>query len=146
MFNLLTEHVKKGAMREYRVRLAIAVCVFVFVEVLLAWSGGIFSFAALREEGKHLASESETLHSARVLTEETALIGEVKETKARLGFLASPPSFQLAEAVSAFTSLRTVGIQLIALSALPYREGGWTISASGVAATRDFCKRKRYFV
>ena len=137
MFNLLTEHAKRGAMREYRARLITVLCVFVGAELLLAASGGVFSFVALREEGKRLASELEVLHSTRALTEETVMIEEVKKTKARLGFLVSPHPIQVAEAVSAFASLRTAGIHLVAINVILNAEIEWTISVSGVAATRD---------
>ena len=137
MFNLLTEQAKKGAAREYRMRLMIVSYAFICAELLLAASGGILSFTALRAEGKHLGSVSDALHSARALADEAALLGEVKTTKARLALLAPSSAVSSADAVSAFAFLRTKGIRLAAIGAAPRPGGGWTISTSGVAATRD---------
>lgn len=137
MFNLLTEQAKKNAVAEYRFRLAVALCIFASAEILLALAGGAFSFVALREEGERLEGDAVVQERARDARAGAELISSVRQTSARLEVLAKGASASLAPALSALVSLRSAGIKIVALTAFPASENKWSVSASGIAATRD---------
>lgn len=137
MFNLLTERAKKNAAQEYRFRLAIVICLFIAAEICFAALGGIFSFIALKNEDTDLAQEVAMLHHTDGHATSTALIATVTKLKARLALLGAPPPVPPSDALAAVLSLRPVGVSLISFILAPSTEGGWTVSMTGMAATRD---------
>lgn len=137
MFNLLTEQAQKNAKSEYRFRLAIVACIFIAGEILLALAGGVFSFVALREEGKRIEGDAVVQERARDARTGAELISSVRQTSARLEVLAKDTSAPLAQALAALTSLRPGGIKITALTAVPVPENKWSVSVGGSAATRD---------
>ncbi|TSC84498.1 MAG: hypothetical protein G01um101417_163 [Parcubacteria group bacterium Gr01-1014_17] len=137
MFNLLTEQAKKNVAVEYRFRLAIVACAFVFAEILLALLGGAFSFLAIRGEGKRIAGEAAALAGARDARAGAAQLSSVTEIQARLEMLATNVPAHVSGALAALVALRPQSIRIVALTAFPAGEGNWSLSASGIAATRD---------
>lgn len=137
MFNLLTEQAKKNATNEYRFRLASVACALAFAEILLALLGGAFSFIALRDEGRHLAVEAIALQNTRDARAGATQLSVIAESQARLWALATNAPAPVSGALAALVSLRPNGIRIIALTASPAGEERWSLSASGIAATRD---------
>lgn len=137
MFNLLTEQAKKNIATEYRFRLAIIACAFVSAEILLALLGGAFSFVALRDEGKRIANDAATLERTRDARAQVAQLSAVTEAQARLEALAKSSQVSVSGALAALVSLRPQGIRIVALVASHAGDGKWSLSASGIAATRD---------
>lgn len=137
MFNLLTEQAKKNAAAEYHFRLAIVACIFAAAEILLALAGGAFSFTALREEGKRIEGDAAVQERARDARAGAELVSSVRKTRARLEVLAKSAPAPLSEAVAVLVGLRPPGVRIIALTVTPSSEGTWSVSASGIATTRD---------
>lgn len=136
MFNLLTEAMQQKLLREYRWRLAAVACFVLAGEVFAATLGGLFSFQALQKEAAIVRGE-ETAHEQAntVAGSDTASI--IERTSARLTLLAEPPPPPLSPGVDGLLSARVSGIRFVSIAVEAAAEGGWTLTAQGVAATRD---------
>lgn len=135
MFNVLTKSSQQDAVREYRLRIAAAACLVVTLEVLATALGGAFSFQALRDEVALWRNGGE---AERASPAEHSNAGElIERTNARLALLTVPPPAPLAPGVVALLSARVFGVRFVSFSAEAASDGGWTLIAQGVAATRS---------
>lgn len=137
MFTLLTEQAKENTATEYRFRLTIIACALACAEILLALLGGAFSFVALRDEGRRIASDAAALQNARDARAGAEQLSTVTEAQVRLEVLAKNVPAPVSGALAALVTLRPQGIRIVALTASPVGEERWNVSASGIAATRD---------
>lgn len=136
MFNLLTEPMQQKLSREYRWRLVAVACLVLAGEVFAATLGGLFSFQALQKEAA-LVRGGETANEKTNSVAESDTARIIERTNARLALLAEPPPLPLSPGVDGLLSARVSGIRLVSIAAEADAEGGWTLTAQGVALTRD---------
>ncbi len=137
MLNILTNDVQENTKREYRLRLLIVFCLFFGVEVLAAVFGGALSFQALRGDETKFTGGGAPSKVEGFVASKTDAPHLVSETKARLVTLAAPRQEALSGALPLFASFRNGGVKITAFAATPLAEGGFEVSVSGTAETRD---------
>lgn len=137
MFDLLLESERRDVLREYRLRLlAVASCALA-LEVFVAALGGMFSFQALRHEAAVWRS-GERVEEGVSQVAQSGTKELIERTSARLALLAAPPLPPLTPGVDGLLSARVPGVRFVSIAAeASVAEGGWTLTAQGIAETRD---------
>lgn len=137
MFNLLTEAMQQKLLREYRWRVVAVACLVLAGEVFAATLGGLFSFQALQKEAVALRVEETAHEQANAVAGSDTAASIIERTSARLTLLAEPPPPPLSPGVDELLAARTSGIRFVSIAAEVATDGGWMLTAQGIAATRD---------